>query len=297
MSKLRCIRVNRKRPCPICGKPDWCLLDPEGRFAICPRTPSPKRAGEAGYVHYLTNVFSRQPGRDSAIARQPALAAKAGDGKQETDSQPMPVDFWLRLVKQYQSQLTEDALARLANTLGLSARSLRLLNVGWSAKHRAWTFPMRDARLQVTGIRLRRADGSKFCIKGSKEGLFIPNDFGQSTDSMLIICEGATDVAALIDLGFPNSIGRPSCLGGVKLIVELCRAHRFSEIVIFADNDLPGQRGAEKLARELSLYVPRLRVVTPPTKDVRDWKKSGANQADIERAIAEAATISLAIRA
>jgi DNA primase len=156
---------------------------------------------------------------------------------------------------------------------------------------------MRDARLQVTGIRLRRADGSKFCIKGSKEGLFIPNDFGQSTDSTLIICEGATDVAALLDCGFRAVIGRPSCLGGVKLIVELCRARRVSEVVIFADNDPPGQRGAQKLACELSLYVPKLRIVTPPTKDVREWKKDGANRADIERAIAEAAIISLAIRA
>jgi 5S rRNA maturation endonuclease (ribonuclease M5) len=297
VSKLRCIRVNRKRPCPICGKPDWCLLDPNGRFAICPRIPSPRRAGEAGYVHYLTNVYAHQPRRDRAIARQPALAAKAGDGKQETDSQPVPADFWLRLVKQYQSQLTEAALAKLANTLGLSARSLRLLNVGWSVKHRAWTFPMRDAGLRIVGIRLRRQDGSKFCVKGSNEGLFIPDNFLQVNESRLAVCEGATDVAALLDCGFRAVIGRPSCLGGVKLIVELCRARRFSKVVIFADNDPPGQRGAQKLVRELSLYVPQLRIVTPPTKDVREWKKDGANRADVERAIAEAAIISLAIRA
>jgi 5S rRNA maturation endonuclease (ribonuclease M5) len=297
VSKLRCIRVTRKRPCPICGKPDWCLLDPDGRFAICPRTPSPRRAGEAGYVHYLTNVYTHQPRRANLIAKQPASPAKAADGKQETDTQHPPPDFWARLARQYQSQLNETALAKLADALGLSVKSLRLLNIGWSAKHKAWTFPMRDAGLRIVGIRLRRQDGSKFCVKGSNEGLFIPDNFGQSTDSTLIICEGATDVAALIDLGFPNSIGRPSCLGGVKLIVELCRARRFSEVVIFADNDLPGQRGAEKLARELSVHVRRLRIVTPPTKDVRDWKKSGANQTDIERAIAEAATISLAIRA
>jgi phage/plasmid primase-like uncharacterized protein len=209
----------------------------------------------------------------------------------------VPADFWPRLVKQYQSQLTEAALAKLANTLGLSTTSLRLLNVGWSAKHRAWTFPMRDARLQITGIRLRREDGSKLCVKGSKEGLFIPTTFANIASSDLLICEGATDVAALLDCGFRAVIGRPSCLGGVKLIVELCRARRVSEVVIFADNDLPGQRGAEKLARELSLYVPRLRVVTPPTKDVRDWKRNGANRDDIERAIAGAALVSLAIRA
>jgi 5S rRNA maturation endonuclease (ribonuclease M5) len=296
VSKLRCIRVNRKRPCPICGKPDWCLLDPDGRFAICPRTPSPRRAGEAGYVHYLTNVFSRQPRRAEAIVRRQAAAAKVADAS-HVDSQPALARFWESLVRECQSRLSDTALQKLASNLGVSAGALRSLGVGWSAKHHAWTFPMRDARLQVTGIRLRRADGSKFCIKGSKEGLFIPNDFGQSTDSTLIICEGATDVAALLDCGFRAVIGRPSCLGGVKLIVELCRARRVSEVVIFADNDPPGQRGAQKLACELSLYVPKLRIVTPPTKDVREWKKDGANRADIERAIAEAAIISLAIRA
>jgi 5S rRNA maturation endonuclease (ribonuclease M5) len=296
VSKLRCIRVSRKRPCPVCGKPDWCLLDPDGRFAICPRTPSPKRAGEAGYVHYLTNVYPRAGRRVQTAARQPATAAKAGDASYVCDSQPALARFWESLVRECKSRLSDTALEKLASNLGVSAGALRSLDVGWSVKHRAWTFPMRDARLRIVGIRLRREDGSKFCVKGSNEGLFVPDNFGQST-ATLIICEGATDVAALLDLGFPNSVGRPSCLGGVKLIVELCRARRFSEIVIFADNDLPGQRGAEKLARELSLYVPRLRVVTPPAKDVREWKKSGANRADIERAIAEAAIISLAIRA
>jgi 5S rRNA maturation endonuclease (ribonuclease M5) len=225
-------------------------------------------------VHYLTNVFSRQPRRANPIAKQPASPAKAGDGKQETDSQHPPPDFWARLARQYQSQLNETALAKLADALGLSVKSLRLLNIGWSAKHKAWTFPMRDAGLRIVGIRLRRQDGSKFCVKGSNEGLFIPDNFLQVNESRLAVCEGATDVAALLDLGFRGVIGRPSCLGGVKLIVELCCGRKFGEVVIFADNDLPGRRGAEKLARELSLYVPRLRVVTPPVKDIREWKKT-----------------------
>jgi hypothetical protein len=298
VSKLRCIRVSRKRPCPVCGKPHWCLLDPDGRFAICPRTPSPRRAGEAGYVHYLTNVYTRQPRyRAKATARQPAVKPKMGDANQEPSPQPVPAEFWKRLVKQCQSQLTEAALESLANSLGLSAKSLRSLDIGWSAKQRAWTFPMRDSCLQVVGIRLRRADGSKFCVKGNKEGLFAPDNFAQSTDSMLIICEGATDVPALLDCGFRAGIGRPSCLGGVKLIVELCRARRFGELVILADNDPPCQRGAQKLAHELSLFVPRLRIVTPPAKDVREWKTNGANRADVERAVAGAAPICLAIRA
>jgi hypothetical protein len=30
-------RVNRKEPCPICGKPDWCRVSNDGQWAICRR--------------------------------------------------------------------------------------------------------------------------------------------------------------------------------------------------------------------------------------------------------------------
>ena len=51
MSKDDWVHVSEKRPCPICGKPDWCLIAKDGGAAICPRTPSGKQAGEAGYWH------------------------------------------------------------------------------------------------------------------------------------------------------------------------------------------------------------------------------------------------------
>jgi putative DNA primase/helicase len=43
--------------CPVCNKPDWCLVDgtqPDDPAAvICPRTPSAEDYGEAGYLHVL----------------------------------------------------------------------------------------------------------------------------------------------------------------------------------------------------------------------------------------------------
>ena len=49
-------RVSKAKPCPVCGKPDWCLVTgPQGdsTAAICARVESPKRCGEAGWLHVL----------------------------------------------------------------------------------------------------------------------------------------------------------------------------------------------------------------------------------------------------
>ena len=46
--------MNRELPCPVCGKFDWCLVAADKTAAICPRTESPKRCGDAGYLHRLT---------------------------------------------------------------------------------------------------------------------------------------------------------------------------------------------------------------------------------------------------
>ena len=49
------VRVNKRNPCPICGKPEWCLISADGKAAICARTPSDKLAGNAGWLHKLNS--------------------------------------------------------------------------------------------------------------------------------------------------------------------------------------------------------------------------------------------------
>ena len=48
-------RVNKQNPCPVCGKPDWCLVAEDGSAAICKRIKdgSVKSCGDAGYLHIL----------------------------------------------------------------------------------------------------------------------------------------------------------------------------------------------------------------------------------------------------
>ena len=56
-------RVRRDNPCPICGKPDWCLIAGDKTAAICKRIESPKQCGEAGWLHRLRD---HEPGRARA---------------------------------------------------------------------------------------------------------------------------------------------------------------------------------------------------------------------------------------
>jgi DNA primase len=148
---------------------------------------------------------------------------------------------------------------------------------------------MTDPDDQVMGIRLRFPDGKKLAIRGGREGLFIPTNV--KFDQNLLICEGPTDTAALLDLGF-NVVGRPSCCGGTHLIVELVRRHWPLKVVIVSDSDIPGQRGANDLAETLVPYALTVCIIKPPDgiKDARDWKRYGATAANIQAAI-EAAPI------
>ncbi|MBM4461761.1 MAG: DUF3854 domain-containing protein [Chloroflexi bacterium] len=57
------VRVNRHNPCPVCGKPDWCLVSGDGKAAICARIESDKPAGNkgAGWLHKLDATMPLPP--------------------------------------------------------------------------------------------------------------------------------------------------------------------------------------------------------------------------------------------
>jgi DNA primase len=140
----------------------------------------------------------------------------------------------------------------------------------------------------VLGIRLRRPSGFKFSVKGGREGLFIPSGSGGvGPGQPLLVCEGPTDTAALLDLGFEGVVGRPSCTGGVRLLTELVKRRQRPEVVIVADGDEPGRRGAAHLASVLLGYAPAVRVISPPAgvKDARAWRQSGCTREEVDRAI------------
>jgi hypothetical protein len=201
-----------------------------------------------------------------------------------------------RLAERCRQAARPEALTRLADGLGLSAESLRRLGVGWFNRYGGcWSFPMRSASGQAVGIRLRRPDGRKLTARGGHDGLFLPE--GLADGGRLLVTEGPTDCAALLDLGF-HAVGRPSCTGGIKLLVELVGQQRPAELVVVADGDGPGQRGAEALAAVLVAYAAAVRVIAPPVgiKDAREWRRRGATAVDVLAAIDAAPARRLAVK-
>jgi len=273
-------RVTREKPCPICGRADWCLVSVDGTAAICPRVESDRRVGDAGFLHRL-HEWRRQP----ALPRVRSISLPPGPR----------VDL-ANLAAHYQSTVNPDHLDGLARHLGLSVASLRAMGIGWSG--RAWSFPMVNVAGNILGIRLRFLDGRKLAVKGGNEGLFIPHAVFGSPHHRLLVTEGPTDCAALLDMGFAAVVGRPSCGGGIKLLVNLVQKWKPREAVIVADSDGPGQRGADNLASILAVYVKVVKVIRPPDniKDARAWLQTGGTQRDVEKAIHAAPSRRLAIK-
>ncbi len=278
------LRVRRDRPCPICGRPDWCLVAKDGSAAICPRTPDGaiKRVNEAGHLHRLKDDPARVAYSVRRRSRQWAAAQT---------TRPDMANLAARSQTNVKNQRLEDH----ASVLGVSPRSLQRLGIGWSCSHSAWTFPMTDTEGRVRGVRLRAPNGRKWAVKGGREGLFIPA--GVALNGRALICEGPTDAAALMDIGF-NVVGRPSCTGGIRLLVDLVRRHKPQEVVIVADHDPPGQRGARELGATLRCYASAVRIIAPPVgiKDARAWVQAGATASDVQQAIYRATPLSLAVR-
>lgn len=270
-------RVNRKNPCPVCGKPDWCLVTEDGSAAICQRIQegSKKRCGDAGWLHILIERI-------------------ANSQRPNKYSHRIPIDFgkekdFNSLAKMYQSQLTKEKLQQLSENLQITSESLAKLNVGWDGK--AFTFGMSNDFGKIIGIRRRFSNGYKVSVKGSKTGLFIPADL--PSEGLLLICEGPTDTAAALDLGFA-AIGRPNCNSCVDMTARFAKGRK---IVIMGDNDKPGRAGVKKLTGKLLLYCSSVKVIYPPDKikDLRQWLRAGLTSETLQKIIEKTKAIQIRI--
>ncbi len=245
-------RVSATNPCPVCTKPDWCLIAPDRAAAICSRVTSERKCGDAGWWHRVS---------------------------------PPPID-WPVLAARYAGNLVGTRKEQLAAELGLPPDALDALPlIGYHPDDPAgpcWTFPEVDAAGAVIGI-LRRflpdVRRKKMRTSGGHAGLAVPADWRKPPGPVFLV-EGPSDVLAMTAAGLP-AVGRPSNRGGVALLAELLRGLPPDRpILVVGENDQkpsglwPGRDGAQSVARGLraALGRPVLWALPPDgAKDSREW--------------------------
>lgn len=203
-----------------------------------------------------------------------------------------------RLADRCHAAMKSSWWSRLENRLGLPAADLKRLRVGWYADWKVTTWPMVDDDDNVVGIRTRNmTTGEKKSVSGGTAGVFVPTGLSAGSDR-LFICEGPTDTAALLSIGF-DCIGRPSCNGAVAITTKLVKRLHPTEVVIVADDDTneAGKRGAESLVVALVTICKSVRIIVPPSgiNDARDWVRGGATADDVLPVVHAAGVRSLTI--
>jgi phage/plasmid primase-like uncharacterized protein len=273
----RFARLRKGARCPICGKPDWCMVAYDGSGAplsvLCQRVKSTRRWRDAGCLHVLA----------------------PGGGANQWDRAQRPAETTvtpLRLVRRLEAAQrrfhSSAATPAIASRLGVSVRALGALGTGIEGD--TLLFPMLDGDGELIGVRTRSSSGEKRAVTGSKNGLFAA--VAIDSPARLYICEGPTDTAAALTIGLA-AVGRPSCLGGGDHIERLLDQTWPREAVVVADADGPGREGALDLARRLAARPTLLvRVIEPSAdaKDLRAWVQAGARARDVER-VADSAPV------
>jgi hypothetical protein len=260
-------RVTPDRRCPICGRGDWCLLAPDGSTAICPRTEagSVSLVGNAGWLHVL----------DPRAQPRPFVVPKL---------RPRRGRDWTSYVNSTQSAL-DGPLGELAGMLGVSRRSLEMIQAGYDGGREAWTFPERDADGNVIGILVRGRAGAKKRLPNSRCGLVYARNWHSATGPVLLV-EGPSDTAAALTMGL-CVLGRPSNTGGIELLVEVLEPVPDDRPVIVIgerdrkpDGSWPGRAGAISTATQLAKTLDRpIGWSLPPgdAKDTRAWLNAAVN--------------------
>lgn len=256
MNKTKPQRVSTRYPCPICGHPDWCMVG--DAYILCMRVESdrPKllKGGEAGWLHRVGDY-------------KPPV-------KEKEKEKPVDINFDVMMHNWKRLTISGFYLA-MEKDLGIPAWTLQCMGAAWAQRYQAAAFPMRDGNGGVIGIRLRSKDGKKWAVPGSHQGLFLPNVMCQAE---MMICEGPTDTAAAISMGC-FAVGRPSCCGGVEHIQTLVKRIGVRRVLVIADLDDPGLRGATTLVEHLA--VPSA-VLALPAKDMREFVKAGGTRAVLD---------------
>lgn len=264
-NRPKMVPVTREKPCAICGKPDWCLVAPDGCALICARPQgeanSVKRCGDAGWLHILD--------KDKAIAVAPGLLKEVPTARRTPEELSR---IWSEIVSK---SVGRNRTADISDQLDFHPGPLgdRVATM----EDRLF-FKESDAYGRMCGITIRYLDGRKKAVFGSRRGLFSnvsawTNFLGQE----VFMPEGATDCLAGQKFGL-TCVGRPSNTSGVEIVAKFIENRGSASTVILGENDRksdgewPGYLGTIEFCRRLSARLNKpVKMAMPPGchKDLR----------------------------
>jgi hypothetical protein len=311
-------RATNQVHCLLCDGPDNCewMHSENGNiiYLYCGRISdgSRKENSNGQYLHHLDR-FGNIIAKESSIAggqRQ----SRRGDKqpfKVARHTESLPLDDINNRV-QREAACEAQWIDKLACSLGVSAESLRRLDVGYSPArdkgHGAWGFPEKDDSGQFVGINYRTRSGKKRRLRNSQCGLIYPVRWKPVGNRPILLPEGGSDVAAGLTMGI-CVVGRPSCNAKAELLADLLKdIGGHTDIIVLGENDLrrhtnlnsqmqqrhnpccsgcmtcwPGKYGAVSVAGKMMERLGRaISCALPPDgfKDIREWLNANTNDGD-----------------
>ena len=184
-------RCSSGTPCKICGATRWCGYTDQGR--VCCMAEAKGRTEDMD-----TTGFRRlRVDGNGGVHYWPADQSIHVTSNQKPRIKKVTATTinWERIHLKFQSSLPPH-LDWLCAELDIDKLTVSEMQVGWSDGHFAYTFPMRDNNRKIVGFRLRKRDGGKYAIRGSREGLFLPS-LVKGPEQMIVIAEGPSDTMHL----------------------------------------------------------------------------------------------------
>lgn len=184
---------------------------------------------------------------------------------------------WAEMQAELQQAITPNQIEQLATRLKVTSQSLVVMEIGWSVKDKAWTFPEYNGHEEICGIVRRYADDQKKAMPGAKRGLYLPRGWKEQSGK-LYICEGQSDTAAAIMKGH-RAIGRPNKEAGLSHLVQVLRDFP-DDIIVVKDNDAETADAVTNcIVKKLSNALQRkINIYSPPEgfKDLRAFLTKGS---------------------
>jgi hypothetical protein len=263
--------VGKEKPCPLCGKLDWCNLSPDGLAVQCGRTDGnapPPGWRISGSAKDGRTIFHREiRGNSSTGKTTQSILEKEGESR----------------IRAYLRKQGRDIPSGtpITKTTYHYSQEQQILRYDWidpkKNKGRDKTFIQKHLDLQDGRWRAGRGDKPWPAYNESAA-------LQQGQDGFLLLLEGEKCVDLACEIGLPATTFAGSSWSeeSIKNLIQKALDSRVKQIIFWADGDLPGREKIAKVQKTCSELGMPLNVVVN-----KDLIPEAGEKDDIEEAISQ----------